>query len=336
MIIDSVNTDEQVFIIAEIGNNHEGDFGLAEKMIHAAAEAGADAVKFQTFKAELLVGYANKARFQQLRSYEFSYKQFENLSDIAGRAGIIFLSTPFDIESARFLNGIVPAFKIASGDNDFYPLVEYVAGFGKPLILSAGMSGIAEINETCRRIDAVCRKDGIESQIGILHCVGSYPAPAEDLNLSVIGRLKNDLGCCIGYSDHALGIEAAVCAASAGARIIEKHFTIDKQQSDFRDHKLAADPGELTLMVNRIRQVEMFLGNGEKSIMPSEQVNSVMLRRSISASRDLKEGMVVSAEDITWIRPGDGIRPGRESEVIGRTLLKDIGRGEQFKMEDLK
>ena len=282
MRIGDLDLDERVMVVAEIGNNHEGDFGLAQELIGLAAEAGVDAVKFQTFRTEHYVARRDRRRFEQLRSFELTIEQFdaipegtkdpgllkakkalkrkmpkrranqqywtesqfEKLAATAAAAGLRFLSTPFDLDSVRCLAGLVDAFKISSGDNTFFPLLQAVARTGKPVILSSGLATLDQLREA-QAVIAGARGEPVARDLAILHCVSSYPVPPAEANLAVIPRLREALGCTVGYSDHTLGIEAAGVSVALGARIVEKHFTHDRNHSDFRDHRLSADPAEL-------------------------------------------------------------------------------------------
>lgn len=336
MKIGTCNLDKQMMIIAEIGNNHEGSFALAEELIGRAAEAGADAVKFQTIVPERLVSSDQTARIAQLKRFQFSYQQFERLKATADRHGIIFLSTPFDLESTAFLDSLVPAFKIASGDNTFYPLLEAVAATGKPLLLSCGLSDLAGIRKARNRISAVWSRMGISGdRLALLHCNVSYPTPPQDANLLAIHDLKR-LVPTVGYSDHTLGIEAAVLSVACGARIIEKHFTLDHAQSDFRDHQLSADPQELRELVRRVREAELLLGSSGKKASESEQPNMASVRRSLAAARDLEAGARITAADLTWLRPGTGLPPGSERRILGKITGHPIAAGHLICPADLK
>ncbi|MBI4042391.1 MAG: N-acetylneuraminate synthase family protein [Deltaproteobacteria bacterium] len=335
MIIDSHDTDQKVFIIAEIGSNHEGNFTLAEELIGLAAEAGADAVKFQTIVPERLISPKEKDRLTQLRKFQLSDSEFESLSRTARQEGVLFLSTPFDIESARFLNSLVPAFKIASGDNDFYPLLSFVVRLGKPILLSTGFLTMPEIIEIRRFVSKVYSADQLKSKMAFLHCVSSYPTLPHDANLLAIQSLLS-LDLTIGYSDHTLGIEAPLLAVALGARVIEKHFTKDKNYSDFRDHCLSADPKEMKDLVQRIREVEILLGDGVKKMEEGEKGNLLKMRRSATAIRDLPAGRLLTREDIAWLRPGGGIPPKDEEKLLGRALRQPIARGEKIALNDLQ
>jgi len=334
MKVGAHDTDRSVFIIAEIGNCHEGSLSLAEDLIGKAAEAGANAVKFQTIIPERLVSVLETERIQQLKKLCLTYDHFKHLQKIAQKENILFLSTPFDLESVEFLNPMVPAFKIASGDNDFFPLIRKAAETGKPIILSTGLQALAQSEAAVAFIKDVWGQKGISQDLALLHCVVSYPAPADQANLRAIDAMKS-LGVTVGYSDHTIGIEAPVLAVALGARIIEKHFTIDKNYSAFRDHQLAADPKDLREMTDRIRNAEKMLGDGIKRMMNCEAENNIKVRRSIAAERAIEKGNRLSQEDIAWVRPGSGVRPGQESKLVGRVLKRDILRGEPLKESDV-
>ena len=335
MRIGNIDTDKHVLVVAEIGNNHEGDYALAERLIGLAAEAGADAVKFQTIVPERLVSTIQKDKLSQYKKFQLSYAEYKKLSHVAEREGILFLSTPFDIESVRFLNALVPAFKIASGDNNFWTLIDVIARTGKPIILSSGLTDLEGIKEAREFIRKVWRKCGIVQEMAILHCVAAYPTLPEEANLLAIRQLQEKLDVIVGYSDHTLGIEAAVLSVALGARIIEKHFTLDKNYSDFHDHQISADPQEMALLVKRVREAIELLGDGEKRLQDCEKAAESLTRRSIVASHDLPLGTILQWEDLTWLRPGGGLAPGREVELVGKRLIRSIQSGEQILLEDL-
>jgi N,N'-diacetyllegionaminate synthase len=317
---------QSVLVIAELGNNHEGIYARAEEMIGRAKAAGADAVKFQTIVPNRLVSAGETARIAQLTRFQFSYAQFEGLAATARREGIIFLSTPFDIASVAALDPLVPAFKIASGDNDFFPLIEAVALTGKPILLSTGLADRADVVVAKNFIDAVWRRSGRPGDLALLHCVVSYPTIAADASLSAIRDLAT-LGCIVGYSDHTIGISAAILSVALGARVIEKHFTLDKNQSDFHDHKLSADPTDLAELVQRVREAEILIGSGGKRILPCEETVRERVRRGIAAARDLAPGTVLAPADLTWVRPRAGLAPGAESRLVGKRLSVAVPHG---------
>lgn len=336
MKIGTHDTTKKVVIVAEIGNNHEGEFTLAKEMIHSAAEAGADAVKFQTFVPELLTSSTDSVRLERLRRFQLSYDQFAQLAQTAEEEGVAFFSTPLDIGSARFLNHVQSIFKIASGDNTFFPLIERIAEFGKSIIVSAGFADIDLLTKVRASVHDVWRRIGVRPDLAFLHCVSSYPTPIEQANLGAISTLKGAFpDCVIGYSDHTLGIEATTYAVAAGARIIEKHFTLDKHHSDFRDHKLSADPTDLRRLVETVRRITVMMGDGKKVPQRCEEELSVAARRSIAAMNDIPAGKVLAMEDITWVRPGDGIQAGQESSILGHKTAHGIKGGELIRITDL-
>jgi N-acetylneuraminate synthase/N,N'-diacetyllegionaminate synthase len=335
MKIGSFDLNKKVMVVAEIGNNHEGNLTLAKKMINLAAEAGADAVKFQTIIPEKLVSPDQTERIRQLRKFQFSYEQFAELKIIADREGVIFLSTPFDLESAFFLDGIVPAFKIASGDITFYQLLDTVAATGKPVILSTGASTLDEVVSAKQRIESVWSAMDVHQELAVLHCVVSYPTALQDVNLKCLQTLAG-LGATAGYSDHTMGIEAPVLSVALGARIIEKHFTIDKKYSDFRDHSLSADPADFQEMVRRIREAEVVMGNGDKCPRTCEAESMKAVRRSAFSIDSFAKGHRLGRNDILWARPGTGIPPISEDRIVGGVLKRDLKKGEPILFSDLE
>jgi N,N'-diacetyllegionaminate synthase len=333
--IENYDTEKKVFIIAEIGNNHEGSYTLAEEMIGKAAEVGACAVKFQTIVPEKLVSILQKDRIEQLKRFQLTYDEFERLSKVAKHENILFLSTPFDIETVHFLNSIVPAFKISSGDNNFLPLIDVIAQTGKPIIMSAGLMDLPEVKKTVGFILDIWKENAINQDVAILHCVTSYPTTLEEANLLAIKELQS-LNVTVGYSDHTIGIEAAVLSVALGARIVEKHFTIDKNYSDFRDHQLSADPKEFSQLVKRVGNVSKLLGLGRKTVQESEKSVMEKVRRSIVARKELDENTVLTLDDISWVRPGGGLAPGNEEMILGKRLKEKVAVGELITLDNLK
>jgi N,N'-diacetyllegionaminate synthase len=330
MRIGAFDTASRVFVVAEIGNNHEGDPEVAVQLVRSAAECRADAVKLQTYRTALFVRPADTERYERLARFELASSVVEQLAELAHSLGLLFVSTPLDLESAAFLEPLVDAYKIASGDNNFGPLLDALGRTGKPLIIS---SGLADIDEVAAAVERV-RTAGA-GELAVLHCTSSYPAPPGEANLSVIRSLGERLRCTIGYSDHTHGVEVGVTAVAAGARIVEKHFTLDKAHSDFRDHALSADPAEFRELVKRIRHVEELLGSPEKRLQPSEVETARAARRSIVAAADLPAGHRLSPPDLTWLRPGDGLPPGNEEELVGRTLRRRVSFGDPIMPADV-
>ena len=336
MILGNVDLSKQRIIVAEIGNNHEGNFDVACDLVRKAAECGVDAVKFQTFRAEHYVSQSNTARYNRLKSFELNFSQFEYLASLTHSLGLLFISTPFDLSSATFLEKIVDCYKISSGDNTFYPLLAQVAKTGKPLILSTGLSDLSQISRAIDFVEKEWDQCNIPGQMAILHCVSCYPVPPEQINLSAISILLKQFNCIVGFSDHVQGIEAAVLAVALGARIIEKHFTLDKFYSDFRDHQLSADPLEMKELVKRIRLASAMIGEPKKIVQPCEEGLDKEFRRSIVAGKDMLKGHKIDWQDITWIRPPGGLAPGNEHLLLGKALKRDIRFGEQLLISDVE
>ncbi|MBI4615893.1 MAG: N-acetylneuraminate synthase family protein [Planctomycetes bacterium] len=325
--------DGRVLVVAEIGNNHEGDFDLAGELVRLAARSGADAVKFQTFRTEHYVSRADETRFRRLKGFELPPSRLAELASLARDEGLLFLSTPFDMGSAAILEGVVDAYKIASGDLDFLPLLDRVARSGKPVVLSTGASDLARVE---RGVEFVHERQRAGSELAVLHCVSSYPVPAEEANLRSIPFLAGRLGVPIGYSDHTIGIDAAVLAVALGARIVEKHFTIAKDHSDFRDHQLSADPAEMKSLVEKVRLAIRMLGESAKAVQPSERGSVDLIRRSIVAAGDLPLGRRIEWADLTWVRPAGGLAPGQESVLLGKRLRRDVGFGDRILPADVE
>ncbi len=323
-------------IIAEAGVNHNGDFELAKKLIATAAKAGADFVKFQTFKADKIVSKsAKKAAYQtrnindgddsqyaMLKKLEMPEEWHSKLIQYANEQGIQFLSTGFDHESIDFLDQLgSPLFKITSGEITNKPYLCHIAGKGKPVIISTGMANIHEIKAALE----VLTKNGItKANITILHCNTEYPTPMEDVNLKAMNSIGELLGVKIGYSDHTQGIEVPIAAVALGATVIEKHFTLDRNLPG-PDHKASLEPDELKTMVKAIRNIEKAIsGSGIKTPSPSEQKNIVVARKSIVAARPIRKGELLTEENLTVKRPGNGISPMDWDEILGKAAIKDF------------
>lgn len=331
MLIRNSNTNDRVMLVAEIGNNHEGDFCVAQKLIDKAVDAGVDAVKFQIFRTEEYTSATDKVRFGRLKGFELTPKQFSQLADQAHDSGVAFIASAFDLYSAELASEICDAIKIASGDNTFYPLLEKVAACGRPVILSTGLVGLREL----RRSYEIFAEALGKNSLAILHCVTSYPVKPEEANIAVIKTLKEEFDSEIGYSDHTIGIDACLAAVACGGRIIEKHFTLDHNYSDFRDHRLSANPVELGNLVKQARLFETLLGSGVKNISSGEVEIEPSVRRSIVSRVSLPAGHVLAKDDLTWVRPAGGLPPGRESELIGNPLCHAIKAGHQLGLEDI-
>ena len=328
--------EKKVFIIAEAGDNHNGDYNLALQLVDKAVEAGADCVKFQTFVTENVISkFAQKAEYQKentgseesqfdmVKKLELSFEQFRSIQQYCKEKGIMFLSTPFDLESIDFLEEIgIPFWKIPSGEITNLPYLEKIAGTGKDIILSTGMCTMDEIESAL----SVLRKNGA-GQVTLLHCNTEYPTPIEDVNLHAMRRMKEVFRVPVGYSDHTAGIEIPIAAAALGASVIEKHFTLDKNMEG-PDHKASLEPEELKQMVASIRNIEKAMGSGEKKPSPSEKKNISIARKSIVAKRDIKKGEKLTADNLSVKRPGDGISPMRWYEIVGTAAVKDFKEDE--------
>jgi len=323
---------EPCFIVAEVGVNHNGSVNMAKKLIDAAKDAGADAVKFQAFKTEKLVTkYAEKPRYQKettgstksqydlLKGLELKDEEIEELYRYAKERGIIFLSSAFDKESVDLLDKLgVPAFKVASGEITNFALLEYIAERKKPIILSTGMSTLREIKEALE----VIREEGVKDVV-LLHCVTNYPAKTEEANLRVIEVWKQSFGLPIGFSDHTLGTAIPIAAAALGAVLIEKHFTLDKTLPG-PDQRASLQPDEFKEMVEAIRDVEKARGNGVKRLTEEEERIKKVVRRSIVARVKIPKGTTITENMLDLKRPGTGLEPKYLSKVIGMKAKKNI------------
>lgn len=329
------------FVIAEAGVNHNGDLALARQLIDAAADAGADAIKFQTFKADRLVtAAAPKAEYQQvttgaeesqhamLRRLELDEAAHAALQQYAAGRGLLFLSTPFDEESADLLASMqLPAFKISSGELTNLPFLEHLARFGKPLLLSTGMATLAEVRDAVEAIRAAGNPP-----LALLQCVSNYPAQPSDTNLLAMQTMQREFGVLVGYSDHTLGNEVSFASIALGARLVEKHLTLDRTLPG-PDHSASAEPAEFAALVRGIRAVESALGDGVKRPAASEANVAAVARRSLVAARDLTAGETLDSSAIKALRPGGGLPPGRRAELLGRRSRTAIAAGTVLTLE---
>lgn len=333
----------RTLIIAEAGVNHNGSLEIAERLIDVAAEAGADYVKFQTFKAENLVLKTavqaeyqkrnlcgeNGSQYEMLKQLELSPAQHQELIVYSKQKGISFLSTAFDLQSIEYLAGLhLGLWKIPSGEITNYPYLKKIAAYKEPVLLSTGMSDLSEIEEAVK----VLTNNGLTKEsITVLHCNTEYPTPMSDVNLRAMDTLCRELGVRVGYSDHTMGIEVPVAAVALGACVIEKHFTLDRNLSG-PDHKASLEPQELKAMVQAIRNVESALGDGRKKITPSEEKNRTIVRKSIVTAIPIKAGEIFTEENVTVKRPGNGISPMRWQEVLGQRAKRDFQTDEPIEL----
>lgn len=330
----------RTYIIAEAGVNHNGDFNLAKTMILEAKKAGVDAVKFQTFISSNLVSqYAPKAEYQKettdqkesqlqmLQKLELSFEHFTLLSQYAKEIGIDFLSTPFDLDSIDFLSTLsMPFWKIPSGEITNKPYLMKIEKTKLPIILSTGMCNVQEIEDALELF-----KDYSTSDITLLHCNTEYPTPFQDVNLKAMKSMADKFKVRVGYSDHTKGIEVPIAAVALGAKVIEKHFTLDKNMQG-PDHKASLEPHELAGMVQAIRNIEAALGDGIKKPSASEQKNIAIARKSIVANRDIKKGEVLTSDMLTAKRPGDGVSPMRWYDIVGTVASRDYFKDEKIEL----
>jgi N,N'-diacetyllegionaminate synthase len=323
------------FVIAEAGVNHNGNVALARRLIDLAVSAGADAVKFQTFKTERLMSpLAPKADYQlkttnpaesqmeMIGGLELPFDAFRDLHAYCRTKGIVFLSTPFDFESVDFLAELdVPAYKVGSGDLTNLPFLRYVAQQHRPLIVSTGMATLTEVEAA---VEAVRETGG--SDLVLLHCVSNYPAAPADVNLRAMATMRQVFDLPVGYSDHTLGVAVPFAAVALGACVIEKHVTLDRSLPG-PDHKASIEPTELKELVRGIRTIEAALGHGRKEPAPSEAGTAAAARRSLVADCSIRTGTVITERMLALKRPGTGLSPATMSRVIGRTARKDIAKG---------
>ncbi|QCH26956.1 N-acetylneuraminate synthase [Clostridium tyrobutyricum] len=326
---------DHVFIIAEAGVNHNGNINIAKKLIDAACKAGADAVKFQTFKAENLVTInAPKAEYQEkttgtgnqfemLKKLELSFENHIYLKQYCDKKNIIFLSTPFDFESVNLLEKIgVKYYKISSGDLTNIPLLEYIAKLQKPMIVSTGMANLGEVEIAVKAIKKYMNKD-----LYLLHCTSNYPTMYENVNLNAMNTLKSAFKVPIGYSDHTVGIEVSIAAVAMGAKIIEKHLTLDKHMKG-PDHRASLEPDELKDMVDGIRNIEKAFGDGIKRCNENEKNTKKVARKSIVAKTNLNKGQKLSINNIAFKRPETGISPIYTNIIIDKKITRDVNKDE--------
>jgi len=331
------------FVIAEVGVNHNGRLDLALKSIDVAKAAGADAVKFQTFRAERLVTRSAptaryqtenlgvvKSQFEMLKELELSDADHERVVDHCRASGIQFMSTPFDEDSATLLHGLgMELFKVPSGELTNLPLLRHIAAFGRPMVISTGMSTLGDVEAAVNAVEAV----GSPGMV-LLHCVSNYPAAAADVNLRAMLSMRAAFGLAVGYSDHTLGIEVGLASVALGACVLEKHFTLDKTLPG-PDHRASAEPEELQRLITGVRTVELALGAGRKAPCQSELDTAKAARKSLVAAADLPAGTCLTEELIAIRRPGTGLPPAMKPYLISRTLRVSVAAGDLLRLEDV-
>ena len=332
---------KHTLIIAEAGVNHNGSIVMAKQLIDAAAIAGVDYVKFQTFKAEKLVtkdakqadyqqrNAADDSQYSMLKKLELSEAQHEELIAYCMEKGVKFLSTAFDMESVEYLHSLrLGLWKIPSGEITNYPYLKAIAQYGKPVILSTGM---CEMEDVQNAVDVLCKHGLKKEQITVLHCNTEYPTPMQDVNLKAMQEIKDAIGVKVGYSDHTQGIEVPIAAVALGAEVIEKHFTLDRTLPG-PDHKASLEPNELKAMVDAIRNIAQALGDGRIHVSESERKNMAIARKSIVAARDINHGEMLTEDNLCVKRPGNGISPMRWEDVIGTCAKRDFKADELIEL----
>lgn len=313
-----IGKNQKTYFIAEAGLNHNGDIKIAKKLIDEAVNCGASAVKFQTFKTEEFIRKSNKY-FDLFKQAELLYEEFGELKDYARSKEITFFSSPFDIESADYLKKIgVPCFKIASSDLINAPLIKHVAKMKLPIIISTGLAIMKEVEDAVN----YCLFEGNE-KIALLHCIAHYPTLPEEANLEAMNAMREKFSCPIGYSDNGESILVDLVAASLGANLIEKHFTLDKKMPG-PDHSFSIDPAGLKSLISQFRQIEQIKGDGIKAPRPSEIEGRFFIRTSITAKTDIKKGEVLSGGNLSVKRPAEGIEPKYYDQILGKLSKKDI------------
>lgn len=333
-----------VTIIAEAGVNHKGSLELAKRLVDVATDAGADIVKFQTFKADrIATKQADQAEYQKknqntngqsqldmLKKLELSDSDHRELLSYCEKKGIKFWSTAFDLESIDYLRHLgIDLWKIPSGEITNYPYLKKIASFNQPVIMSTGM---CEMDDVSCAIDALTKNGLDKEKITLLHCNTEYPTPMDDVNLTAMESMRKEFGLSVGYSDHTKGIEIPIAAVALGAKVIEKHVTLDRGMEG-PDHKASIEPYELKAMVCAIRNVEEAMGDGKKKVSPSERKNIAIARKSIVASRPIAEGEIFTEDNLTVKRPGSGISPMRWEEVIGQKALRNFDTDELIEIQ---
>lgn len=336
MKIGKIDLDRRPLLIAEIGNNHEGNPDVAFKLVDAAMEAGADAVKVQIIDPIRLVNRSEEQRIAQLTRYRLPRDVFREIGRRIRSKGGLFMASVFDCDSLRQWAPELDAIKVASGDLDFDPLLQVAARSGKPIVLSTGMSTLEEI---ARAADVVTKElpagVAVADRLAVLHCVSLYPTPLEQTNLAAMKTLRDRLGVTIGYSDHTLGIVSALVALGRGARIVEKHFTLDKNYSAFRDHALSAEPAEFAKLAKAFRVYAEMVGSGLRNRDLPDAATRVAARRGIVTAREIASGEVIGAADLDYVRPAKGFSPSEADKIVGRRARTALKAHHVITAEDL-
>lgn len=318
------------FIVAEAGVNHEGKYRDAIKLVKAAKESGADAIKFQSYNLNDYIWNKDTERFQRMTKFNLNNSQFKKIFNFAKKIGILCFTTPLDNKSVKFFSKISPIFKIASGDINNFDLINEILKYDLPIIFSTGLSSEKEILKTYRYILKKKPKIILENKLAVMHCKSAYPCPDNEADLKNIIFLKKKLNCIIGYSDHTLGTTACEISTSFGAKIIEKHFTLSKKNKVFRDHKLSATPLELKKMIKKIRLIEKLIGNEKRKITDNELANLKYLRRSLFINKNIKKGKKLKPTDFKMLRPIVGEKIEELKKFINKKTKVSLIKNEPF------
>jgi N,N'-diacetyllegionaminate synthase len=319
--------EKEVAVVAEIGVNHEGNVEAAEQLLHAAADAGADAVKLQSYSPDRFISSGDRERFARVSKFRLDEAAHERLLQVSKQRGIALFSTAVTEDTVPLLARLFPAIKIASGDLDFEPVIKGAAASGKPVIISTGNATVEDVDRAvawCREITG----DRIREQVVLLHCVASYPAPIAQANVRSVAFLRERYGLTTGYSNHVIEIEAVLAAVALGAQLVEVHVTDRKADRAFRDHSLSFEPHELAALVQSIKRVRNSLGNYDKRPQPSEEPSRAAIRKGLVAARDLAAGTVIADGDIMYARPATEFSARDRTIVVGSTLRADLKRGQ--------
>jgi len=320
-------SNNQCIFIAEIGVNHEGDVSQAKKMLEMAAEVGVDFVKFQSYTPQRYASENDANRFQRVSKFSLNINDFEELANLSARLGVGFLSTPLTEDWVELLNPMCSAFKIASGDITFKPVIQNAAQTGKPLIISTGAATIDEIDQA---VDWVTREVGgenLKDRLILMHCVAAYPTPIEQANILAIPFMKERYGINVGYSNHVIGANACLAAVAVGANVIEVHFTDKKEGREFRDHALSFDQNDLVSFIKNAREIKQSLGKFTKEVQPCEYSGVPLIRKGIVAARDLNEGEQLAVGDLMYARPAIEFVSNEIDNLIGKVLKQPVKQG---------
>ena len=328
MRLQNRNLDEELLIVAEIGVNHEGDPEKAFILVGLAADAGADAVKFQTYNPERFISSTDPERLERVRRFSLDEAAHRRLAERAGELGITFLSTPVTEDVVPFLDSLCPAFKIASGDIDFEPVIRAAAATGKPLMLSTGLATIEEIDRAVQWVRDETGLADLRDRLVLMHCVSAYPTPMEQANVRSVPFLSERYGLHVGYSNHTIGDEACLAAVALGACAVEVHFTDCKEGRTFRDHTLSLDPDDLAVFVGKARRLRSSLGSYGKTVQECEAGGRAALRKGVVAACDIRAGTVIAPKHLMFARPATEFWSGEVGSLLGKVLRKSLKSGE--------